>query len=78
MKINKKNENIIKESYIAIFCNNDVKTEDIIIEKYYGEYNGFEVVLIKELQKGDSGKEKYITIDGIVFYYPYGNREILL
>lgn len=74
----KKVENEIKLSYLKWLNKTEYNVEDIIIENYFGNYNDNEVMLIKEVNKGDSGIQKDVVINGIVFSYPFGNREILL
>lgn len=76
--LNEEIEMALKKSYILNFCNNEIGIEEIQIEKYYGNYKDNIVVLIKELNKGDSGMIKEVIIDDIVFRYPFENREILL
>ena len=76
--LSKEIETKIKESYILNFCDKETKINEIIVERYYGNYNGFEVILIKELYKGDNGWDRDIIINNVVFHYAFGNREILL
>lgn len=71
-------ELIIKNSYISSFCNDEVGVTEIIIEEYYGCYNNYYAILIKELNKGDTGVLKDVIIEGLTFKYPFGNRGILL
>ena len=68
----------IKRSYISTFCNNEVGLDEIIIEGYYGCYNNYHAVLIKEVNKGDTDAIMDIVIGGLTFQYPYSNRSILL
>lgn len=78
LNLNMEIELNIKRSYILNFCNNEVGLDDIKIEQYYGCYNDYYVVLIKELNKGDTGALKEVVIDNLTFKYPFSNREILL
>lgn len=71
-------ENEIKHAYVLDFCKDSKNVNDIIIENYYGNYNGYEVVLIKDLKKGDSGVFRNVIIEDFIFCYPFGNREMLL
>ena len=68
----------IKNSYILNFCNNDIGLDEILIEEYYGCYNNYYVVLIKELNKGDTGALRDVVIGDLTFKYPFSNRGILL
>lgn len=68
----------IKTSYIKNFCNKDTHLNEIIIEGYYGCYNDYYAVLIKELNKGDTGVIRKVIIENLIFNYPFDNREILL
>lgn len=68
----------IKNSYILNFCNNDIGLDEILIEEYYGYYNNYYVVLIKELNKGDTGALRDVVIADLTFKYPFSNRGILL
>lgn len=76
--INEEIELDIKRSYISNFCNNEIGLDEIKIEKYYGCYNNYYAILIKELNKGDTGALRDVVIEGLTFRYPYSNREILL
>ncbi len=68
----------IKKSYISNFCNSEIGLDEIKIERYYGYYNNYYAILIKELNKGDTGALKNVVIEDLTFSYPYSNREILL
>ena len=68
----------IKNSYISNYCSDEIGLAEIIIEKYYGCYNNYYAILIKELNKGDTGVLKDVIIEGLTFKYPFGNRGILL
>ena len=68
----------IKKSYISNFCNSEIGLDEIKIERYYGYYNNYYAILIKELNKGDTGALKDVVIEDLTFSYPYSNREILL
>lgn len=68
----------IKRSYISNFCNNEIGLDEIKIERYYGCYNSYYAILIKELNKGDIGALRDVVIEDLTFSYPYSNREILL
>lgn len=68
----------IKRSYISNFCNNEIGLDEIKIERFYGYYNNYYAVLIKELNKGDTGALRDVVIEDLTFSYPYSNREILL
>lgn len=68
----------IKQGYVDLILNKDIPIDNVTIEVYYGQYHNYEVVLIKELNKGDTGVEKTVDIEGITFQYSFGNREILL
>ena len=71
-------EEKIKLSYIDKYCSSSETVDDILIQKYYGNYNGYEVVLIKDLTRGDTGQIRNDDIDGVIFSYSFSNREILL
>ena len=76
--LNTEIELIIKKSYISNYCSDLIGLDEIIIEEYYGCYNNYYVILIKELNKGDTGVLKDVIIEGLTFKYPFGNRGILL
>lgn len=78
ISLNEEIEVDIKKSYILNYCNNEIGLDDIKIEEYYGLYNDYYAILIKELNKGDSGALRDVVIAGITFKYPFSNREILL
>lgn len=78
ISLNEEIEVDIKKSYILNYCDNDIGLNDIKIEEYYGLYNDYYAILIKELNKGDSGALRDVIIAGITFKYPFSNREILL
>ena len=48
----------------------DIKDKD--------NFKKVEKILIKELNKGDTGVLKDVIIEGLTFKYPFGNRGILL
>lgn len=75
--INEEIELDIKRSYISIFCNNEIGLDEVKIEKYYGCYNNYYAILIKELNKGDTGALRDVVIEDLTFRYPC-NREIFL
>lgn len=68
----------IKKSYISNFCNSEIGLDEIKIERYYGYYNNYYAILIKELNKGDTGALKDVVIEDLTFSYQYSNKEILL
>lgn len=68
----------IKQSYIDAYLSGNYPINNILIQKYYGNYNGYDVVLIKLADHGDTGLEKNVVIGSVTFSYRFSNREILL
>ena len=67
-------ETAIKQTFAANLQN--AVLDEIAIEGCYGRYNNAIAVLIKERTKGDTGETREVTVAGVVFEYPFGNREI--
>ena len=67
-------ETAIKQTFAATLQN--AVLDEIAIEGCYGRYNNAIAVLIKERTKGDTGETREVTVAGVVFEYPFGNREI--
>ncbi|MBO7086072.1 MAG: hypothetical protein J6W25_03045 [Bacilli bacterium] len=73
-----KKEYDIKQSYVDAYLSGNYPAGRVLIEKYYGNYNGYDVVLIKLADYGDTGMTKDVVIGNVTFHYLFSNREILL